>query len=310
MSDLGVRYLMVRTDAAKREAAAQERLEYVTTSGPWDVYELRNANIIEPLTVQPVVVADRGGDQRERNLELGTSWFQRREDWPAMPADDGPDQWQRISVEIDMDARIGEPGDRSRNVDYVLPAEPIEVVELPALEVTDVEIRQQSISFDVDRVGVPVLVRVSYFPNWSVEGAEGPYRVSPNHMVVIPTAETVELTYGRSTLDWFFYALTAVGIGLCVVLRRRGDVHYGSERPLFAGPPARTDAGDDLGGVGLVGEGGDLAAGFDGPATGERLPAGLGGAPAGLGDAAPTQFDDPTPIDLDGPFRPERPPPT
>jgi acyl transferase domain-containing protein len=33
------------------------------------------------------------------------------------------------------------------------------------------------VSFRVDEVGVPVLVRVSYFPNWSVDGAEGPFRV-------------------------------------------------------------------------------------------------------------------------------------
>ena len=128
MHDLGVRYLMVRTDEAKAEARAQDDLELVTTSGPWEIFELRDASIVEPLTVQPVVVEDRGGDQRERNLEVGTSWFQRQDDWAAMPADDGPDEWQRVPVEIDLDARVGEPGDRSRNVDYVVPAEPIEAV--------------------------------------------------------------------------------------------------------------------------------------------------------------------------------------
>ena len=135
-----------------------------------------------------------------------------------------------------MDARVGEPGDRSRNVDYVVPVDPIEAVELDPIAVTDVEIRQQSVSFSVDQIGVPVLVRVSYFPNWSVEGAEGPYRVSPNHMVVIPTSNDVTLNYGRNALDWFFYALTALGIGLCFVLRRRGDVVYASERPDWRPP--------------------------------------------------------------------------
>ncbi|MGI9644931.1 MAG: hypothetical protein ACR2O6_06440 [Ilumatobacteraceae bacterium] len=240
MDDLGVRYLMVRTDAAKVEAGRQERLEYVTSVGTWDIYELQGAAIVEALTVQPVVVAGRSGDQRERNLELGTSWFQRREDWPAIPADDGPDEWQRIEVEIDLENRVGEPGERSRNVDYVLPVEQIEAVSLPDATVTAVDIGQQSISFDVDQVGVPVLVRVSYFPNWRVSGADGPYRVSPNHMVVVPTETTVELTYGRTALDWLFYGLTAAGIALCVLLRRRGDMDYGTEQPFLAtlGRPA------------------------------------------------------------------------
>ncbi len=231
MRDLGVRYLMVRTDAAKAEAAGQDELVFLTTSDPWDIYELESARIVEPLTVQPVVVNERSGDQRERNLELGTSWFQRREDWPALPADDGPDEWQRVDAEVDLGARDGEPGDISRKVDYVVPATPIEQVALPEVDVTDVEIGEQSVRFEVDQVGVPVLVRVSYFPNWQVSGADGPYRVSPNHMVVVPTSNEVTLTYERTALDWFFYALTVLGIGLCFVWRRRGDVEYPSERP-------------------------------------------------------------------------------
>jgi hypothetical protein len=56
MHDLGVRYLMVRTPEAQAEAAAQDDLEFITTSGPWEIYELPTARIVEPLTVQPVVV--------------------------------------------------------------------------------------------------------------------------------------------------------------------------------------------------------------------------------------------------------------
>jgi hypothetical protein len=244
MRDLGVRYVMVRTEAAKAEAEAQDDLVLVASSGPWDIYELEGAAIVEPLSVQPVVVEERGGDQRERNLEVGTSWFQRPEDWAAIPADDGPASWQRVPVEIDLEARVGEPGDRSRNVDYVVPTEAIEAVPLTPITVSEVEIEQQSISFEVDQVGVPVLVRVSYFPTWEVEGAEGPYRVAPNHMVVVPTANEVTLSYAKTPLDWFFYSLTIFGIGLCVYWRRRGDVVYDSERPNWRGSPPAEQAPD------------------------------------------------------------------
>jgi hypothetical protein len=240
MHDLGVRYLMVRTPEAKAEAQAQEDLELVTTSGPWEIYELRTASIVEALTVQPVVIEDRGGDQRERNLEVGTSWFQRQDDWAAMPANDGPDEWQRVPVDVDLDVRVGEPGDRSRNVDVVVPTETIEAVELPPVTVSNVDIQQQSVSFEVDEVGVPVLVRVSYFPTWKVEGAEGPYRVAPNFMVVIPTDNEVKLTYSKTTIDWFFYAVTGFGIALCVFWRRRGDMVFASERPTWGRVPVAT----------------------------------------------------------------------
>lgn len=223
LRDLGVRYTMVRTDAAKAQAAAQPELELIGRSGPWEIYQVADSDIVVPLEVQPVVVAPRPGDQRERHLELGTSWFQQREEWPVIPADDGPDEWQRITIEVDEERRIDEPG---RRVDIVVPVEPLEVVELPEVAVSNVEIGQQSVSFDVDRTGVPVLVRVSYFPNWRVSGAEGPYRVAPNMMVVVPTSESVELTFARTGTDVVFSAMTLGGIGLCFYWRRRGDEDF------------------------------------------------------------------------------------
>jgi hypothetical protein len=236
MHDLGVQYLMVRTEAAKVEARAQDDLEFITTSGPWEIFELTTASLVEPLSVQPVVVDKRGGDQRERHIEVGTSWFQRPDDWPAVPADDGPAEWQRVPVEIDLAARVGEPGARSRNVDYVVPAAPVERVALEPVEVSNVVIDNQRISFEVDQIGVPVLVRVSYFPTWQASGAEGPYRVAPNFMVVVPTEQEVVLSYAKTPLDWFFYALTLVGVALCVYWRRRGDVRYSAERPSWTSP--------------------------------------------------------------------------
>ena len=132
------------------------------------------ASIVEALTVQPVVIEGRSGDQRERNLEVGTSWFQRQDEWAALPADDGPDSVAAGACRNRPRRSVGEPDARSRNVDYVVPAEPIDVVELDPVTVSNVDIQQQSISFEVDEVGVPVLVRVSYFPTWKVEGARGP----------------------------------------------------------------------------------------------------------------------------------------
>ena len=139
-----------------------------------------------PLTVQPVVVNRRTGDQRERNLELGTSWFQNPDEWAAMPADDGPDDWQRIDVEVDQTPhatgkRHGQTED-ARSTSSCR-CEPIAAGRpLPDRStVSNVQIDEQSLSFDVDQIGVPVLVKVSYFPNWEVSGAEGPYRVGTEH---------------------------------------------------------------------------------------------------------------------------------
>jgi hypothetical protein len=233
LQSLGVRYTMVRTPEAKREARQQPELTLVASSGPWEVYQVADSDVVVPLDVQPVVVESRSGDQRERHLELGTSWFQHPDEWAAIPADGGPDDWQRITVGVDESRAIPDPNrppddpdTRGKQVDIVVPQEQIEPVRLPSVQVSDVQMGEQDLSFHVDRVGAPVLVRVSYFPNWEADGAEGPYRVAPNFMVVVPTENDVRLHYGRSGSDLFFYALTLIGIGMLVFFRIRGDAKF------------------------------------------------------------------------------------
>ena len=88
---------------------------------------------------------------------------------------------------------------------------------------SDSEAGVDSVSFAVDRTGVPVVVKVSYFPNWKVEGADGPWRITPNLMVVVPTEESVSLTYGRTGIDSLAMFLTLVGLVALVVLWRRRE---------------------------------------------------------------------------------------
>ncbi len=231
LQDLGVKYLMVRTDEAKIEARGRPELGLVATALPWEIYEVSGSEVVVPLTVEPIVVEPRGGDQRERHLELGTSWFQHPEDWAALPADDGPASWQRVGVVVDESRREGEPGGPGRKVDIVVPSEPVVARPLDAIEVSSVAITQDSVSFDVDAVGVPVLIKVSYFPNWKVDGADAVYRVAPNAMVVVPTDSHVTLRYGRTGLDWLTMLATALGLVYCVRLRRSGDLRFASDSP-------------------------------------------------------------------------------
>ena len=82
-------------------------------------------------------------------------------------------------------------------------------------------------SFDVSHVGTPVLVKVSYFPQWQVTGATGPYRVSPNLMVVVPTSTHVTLHYGEAPSNVLGALVSALAVALLVVMgilqRRRAS---------------------------------------------------------------------------------------
>ena len=70
----------------------------------------------------------------------------------VVPAADGPAEWARVTA---------------------ADVHPTAVAE-PKTTVSDVRQTDSSISFHVDRVGVPVEVRVSYFPNWQCPGPRVP----------------------------------------------------------------------------------------------------------------------------------------
>ena len=97
--------------------------------------------------------------------------------------------------------------------------------KLPAVKVTKTVVGLQSISFHVNKIGVPVLVKISYFPRWHATGATGPYRVSPNLMVVIPTSNNVSMVYGSTPLltvgNLISDATAVAGVVVFVMFLRR-----------------------------------------------------------------------------------------
>lgn len=230
MEMLGIRYFMAYTTEAIAQANEQSELTLVASSGPWQVYELNDLSLVEPLTVEPVVVKKRNGDIRERWLEIGTSYFQNSSEWNALPVADGPDSWQQVNAEVDLARQVGEEGGPGRQVDVVVPSAPIEQRNIDPVIISNVVKGNESISFTVDKIGTPVLVKVSYFPNWKVTGADKVYRAAPNMMVVVPTSENVTLTYKESMLDRSSYLLTLAGIVLLVFMIRR-RLRYGTTMP-------------------------------------------------------------------------------
>ena len=89
---------------------------------------------------------------------------------------------------------------------------------VPEVTVSNVRDDGDSVSFEVSEPGTPILIRNSFFPNWQAEGADGPYRVSPNLMVVVPTDTHVTVSYGTTNVDRLGWLLTIVGFVLLVGL--------------------------------------------------------------------------------------------
>ena len=230
MRMLGIKYYMAFTPEAVQKADTVSDLVKVGTSGPWHIYELEDLSLVEALNVQPVVINERPGDRRERWLEIGTSYFQHTNEWNALPVADGPKEWQRVTVAPDESRRMGSEGEPGRQVDIVVPTDNIKKQALDVASVSNIDVGDETVSFSVDKVGIPVLIKVSYFPNWKVSGAKEIYRAAPNMMVVVPTEKNVRLSYEPSGLDQFAYVLTFAGIVLVGFMFKR-RLRYGSALP-------------------------------------------------------------------------------
>jgi len=72
-------------------------------------------------------------------------------------------------------------------------------------------VENEEILIQTDCVGKPLYIKVPYFPNWQVEGADKIYLVSPSFMLIYPTKENVRLYYGSTPIDWIGYLLSLVG---------------------------------------------------------------------------------------------------
>ncbi len=194
---LGVRYYMAFSPQAIAAADRNSELTSVAVTGAWHVYEVEDAELVEALGVEPAVMTGVDG-AGEGWLDPSVAWYLDPDAWDVPLVSKGPATWPRVR-----------PG-RSPEINRVRKA-----------EVTGIEVDTDRIAFDVDRPGTPVLVKASYFPNWKVSGAKGPWRVTPSLMVVVPTSEHVVLSYGLTGVDWFARLLTLMGVAGLVVLARR-----------------------------------------------------------------------------------------
>jgi hypothetical protein len=207
MQLLGVRYFMAQSDEAKRRADANSNLRLVAETGSpdvkpfvarWRIYEVADSSLVTPLSNEPVVLT---GVSHHEWLHPAVAWFDDPAALDRPVAADGPAGWVRAAS----------------NAWAEVPRRP-----LPEVTVSDIASGDDWVKFKVSRPGVPVLVKTSFFPNWQAQGAEGPWRVSPNLMVVVPTSTDVSLHYGRTGIDWAGIVLSLLGLaGLGVLARRR-----------------------------------------------------------------------------------------
>ncbi len=210
----GVSYYVSFTSEATDKANAMDELTKVTTTEPFTIFRLPETRLVEPARFQPAVyeVPDRSllgtlagtssviGSDGESLLgfhDMALEWYVDMDNLDRWVVAGGPDEWPRIES---------------------LEERPDRLLTVPENAVSDIVVDHHRISFTTKAVGIPHLVKVSYFPNWTAEGAKGPWRATPSLMVVVPTSEHVTLTFDNTWAELAGMGLTAGGLIVLLVV--------------------------------------------------------------------------------------------
>jgi hypothetical protein len=212
------------------------------------VYEVAHSDFVVGLDKEPVVVTGlaagpyskcwgqpspdtSGSEAHLAAWECTTApWWVDRSKLNTTYVQSGPSNWQRVNA-----SDLGK----------------VSQAPVTPTQVSNVRRSVDTISFDVSDVGKPVEVKESYFPNWKVKGARGPYRLAPNLMVVVPTSKHVELTYGLTAADWLGRGITVAGVvGLTLfglwTGARRWSAGYDENPDGSSGPDGSDDDHDGV----------------------------------------------------------------
>ena len=225
MDVYGVEYYVSFTPEAASKAAQTDGFEQIAVTEPFHIFRLPETELVIPATHQPSVyeVPDRGllaaligsetvtgadGEPLPSFHDLSLEWYEDVENMQRWVVADGPEEWPRIET---LDDRPDVP------------------LDVPADAVSDIEVDNHRVSFTTEAIGIPHLIKISYFPNWTATGAEGPWRASPSLMVVVPTDSEVVIEFQDTWAETGGKVLTLGGVAslilVGVVIGRRREVN-------------------------------------------------------------------------------------
>ena len=241
---MNIPYLLTFSPEVTSGTTADSRAELLATFGDYNLFRIvGTTGYVEVMKNQPVRVS-----------VLVSEWRDMAVDWYLNPGDlQTPLVLDKGEVALQQFTSI------TADQATAAPAVPINTEG----HVISEQLENESLSFDTTAIGQPHWIKISYFPNWHVKGADGPYLVSPSFMMVIPTESHVTLYYGRTTantvgqtlevLAWLL--LLGLAIWRSILWRRRrrlADAVQDSAPIVSAG----LGMGSDLGSGGGSGGGG------------------------------------------------------
>lgn len=170
MELFNVKYVVATSDKLKNALEHNTRFTPLRKIGALWVYEVNRQNAyVAPMQYRPVVAS------RKRWREVSKDWIRSRHtDVTVIYADLPYQKIQQVSE--------------------------IQKVPMEPCTVSNERVSNEQITFETDCIGKPLLVKVTYSPNWQAAGGRV-YLASPSFFVVIPEQSSVRLHYSKIWAD-------------------------------------------------------------------------------------------------------------
>ena len=203
LNHLGVDYFISYTEEIESKAMDSEKLILLFSSEPFSVFKVNSSKV--ELIYQDIKIFSKASTQDGilssilRDTDINNFFDKAYESFDEL------DKKRVIEVSNGMNIVSSKKND---------------------LQITDLNITNNKISFFTDSPGELHLIKVSYFPNWKITNGKGPFRTSPSFMSVIPDNKYVEITFENTVAEKnsFYFSIFSLLLSLIIFIRLKQNV--------------------------------------------------------------------------------------
>ena len=203
LNHLGVDYFISYTEEIESKAMDSEKLILLFSSEPFSVFKVNSSKV--ELIYQDIKIFSKASTQDGilssilRDTDINNFFDEAYESFDEL------DKKRVIEVSNGMNIMSSKKND---------------------LQITDLNITNNKISFFTNSPGELHLIKVSYFPNWKITNGKGPFRTSPSFMSVIPDNKYVEITFEKTIVEKnsFYFSIFSLLLSLIIFIRLKQNV--------------------------------------------------------------------------------------
>ena len=203
LNHLGVDYFISYTEEIESKAMDSEKLILLFSSEPFSVFKVNSSKV--ELIYQDIKIFSKASTQDGilssilRDTDIDNFFDKAYESFNEL------DKKRVIEVSNGMNIVSSKKND---------------------LQITDLNITNNKISFFTDSPGELHLIKVSYFPNWKITNGKGPFRTSPSFMSVIPDNKYVEIRFEKTIVEKnsFYFSIFSLLLSLIIFIRLKQNV--------------------------------------------------------------------------------------